>query len=122
MSANDIQVGGDHYKKREYQHWDWVSDIGLHYLLGCASKYVSRWRDKNGRQDLEKALHYLAKARERNVLPPQASAHARACTSRFVSGLADAADGSAIWAMTRGDYTTATTRIEELLNSDAEVT
>lgn len=60
MDPNDYQVGGDHYKK-EYQHWDMVCDINLHYLLGCATKYVSRWRDKNGLQDLKKALHYIDK-------------------------------------------------------------
>lgn len=74
-SANDRQVGGDHYQKKEYQHWDWVCDINLHYLLACATKYVARWRDKNGIQDLEKATHYLDKAVEREVaacLPPSA--------------------------------------------------
>lgn len=67
QTANDRQVGGDHYQKKEYQHWDWVCDINLHYLLGCATKYVARWRDKNGVQDLEKALHYIDKAEERGV-------------------------------------------------------
>lgn len=66
-SANDRQVGGDHYQKKEYQHWDWVCDINLHYLLACATKYVARWRDKNGVQDLEKACHFLEKAMERRV-------------------------------------------------------
>lgn len=65
--ANDRQVGGDHYRKAEYQHWDWVCDIGLHYLLACATKYVARWRDKNGVEDLKKAVHYLDKAMERRI-------------------------------------------------------
>lgn len=58
--ANDRQVGGDHYKS-EYQHWDFVPDVGVNYLLGTASKYVTRWRKKNGIQDLEKAIHYIDK-------------------------------------------------------------
>jgi hypothetical protein len=61
ISANDRQVGGDHYKK-EYQHWDFVTDTGLPYLLGCFTKYVTRWRGKNGMEDLQKSLHYLQKA------------------------------------------------------------
>lgn len=61
MDVNEIQIGGDHYNKREYQHWDLVDDIDLHYYLGCASKYVSRWKEKNGLQDLRKSLHYMAK-------------------------------------------------------------
>ena len=59
-TANDTQIGGDHYRS-EYQHWDFVEQAGLGYLEGCATKYVSRWRKKNGLQDLEKADHYLKK-------------------------------------------------------------
>ena len=54
------QVGGDHYKA-DYQHWDWVAETGLGYLEGNATKYLARWRKKNGRQDLEKALSYIQK-------------------------------------------------------------
>ena len=85
MLANDRQEGGDHYAG-DYQHWDWVTDIGLHYLLGCASKYVCRWRKKNGQEDLKKALHYLEKAQEREVPPTAgpfntcAAAHTREFT------------------------------------------
>lgn len=66
MEANDIQIGGDHYKA-DYQHWDWVDDIGLHYYLAAATKYVARWQKKNGAQDLRKALHFISKAQERDV-------------------------------------------------------
>lgn len=68
-SANDRQEGGDHYKKRKYQHWDMVCDTKMHYLAACATKYISRWRDKNGVEDLKKALHYIDKAKERKVKP-----------------------------------------------------
>lgn len=60
MSANDKQVGGSHYRA-EYQHWDWVTEHGITYLAGCATKYLLRWRKKNGVQDLEKARHYVEK-------------------------------------------------------------
>lgn len=69
MSTNKIQHGGTHYREKEYQHWDWVCDIGLPYLLGCATKYVSRWRKKGGELDLAKAIHYVEKAEERGVEP-----------------------------------------------------
>jgi len=58
--VNDRQVGGNHYKT-SYEHWDWVIDNNMGYLEGCATKYVSRWRKKNGVQDLEKAAHYIQK-------------------------------------------------------------
>lgn len=67
MDVNEIQIGGTHYK-REYQHWDWVCDIELHYLLGCSTKYISRWKEKNGLQDLRKSLHYIAKFEERGLV------------------------------------------------------
>lgn len=65
MSANDIQVGGSHYRTAgNTQHWDWVTQNHLPYLEAVATKYVCRWRKKNGRQDLEKAAHYVAKLME----------------------------------------------------------
>jgi hypothetical protein len=72
--ANAAQVGGTHYKGTTYQHWDFVI-IALmgRYLEGNITKYVSRWRKKNGLQDLQKARHYLDKLIEQynigNVTP-----------------------------------------------------
>jgi len=54
------QEGGDHYQA-EYQHWDWVLEAEIGYLAGNATKYISRWRKKNGVQDLLKALTYIDK-------------------------------------------------------------
>lgn len=61
--ANKRQVGGDHYKTG-LEHWDVVELHGIGYLEGCASKYLTRWRKKNGVQDLHKALHYTEKLTE----------------------------------------------------------
>jgi hypothetical protein len=61
MSANERQVGGEHYQS-QYQHWDFVQRaLDGRYLEGAITKYVSRWRKKNGLQDLRKAEHYLQK-------------------------------------------------------------
>lgn len=60
--ANKIQVGGTHYSKRgKLQHWDIVDRNNFGYFIGNITKYLFRWRDKNGAQDLRKACHYLAK-------------------------------------------------------------
>lgn len=66
MSVNDKQVGGTHYKHQSYQHWDFAVDMAGNdaYLKGCASKYVIRYKDKNGIEDLRKALHYIDKIEE----------------------------------------------------------
>lgn len=74
MKANDMQVGGNHYRS-DLQHWDVVSQYNVPYLEGCASKYVSRWRKKNGLQDLEKALHFATKLREVVLNPELRYAH-----------------------------------------------
>ena len=64
MSANAVQVGGDHYKKSEWQPWDLISTHGIAFLEGSVIKYITRWRRKNGLQDLEKAQHFLLKIEE----------------------------------------------------------
>ncbi len=61
MGANDIQHGGDHYKGAEFQHWDMIALNRINYLEGCATKYASRWRKKNGAEDVKKAIHYVDK-------------------------------------------------------------
>lgn len=62
---NNRQVGGDHYKSNAaangLQHWDVVDLFQLDYFQGNVSKYLFRWRHKNGLEDLEKARHYLDK-------------------------------------------------------------
>jgi hypothetical protein len=61
LLANDTQVGGDHYKSKEIQPWDFIAANGIGYFEGNIVKYISRWRDKNGLDDLLKARHYLDK-------------------------------------------------------------
>jgi len=60
-SLNNIQHGGDHYRNKAIQPWDFIAANHLGYFEGNIVKYVSRWREKGGIQDLEKARHYLDK-------------------------------------------------------------
>ena len=63
-NADKRQVGGDHYKKSPaecYEHWNWAYANNLDFFQYQITKYVSRWKDKNGIQDLEKAQHFLEK-------------------------------------------------------------
>lgn len=64
VSANAVQVGGGHYQTKAIQPWDYIISNRLGYLEGNVVKYVSRWQEKGGRQDLEKARHYLDKLLE----------------------------------------------------------
>ena len=60
-TANDTQIGGDHYKEKSIQPWDFIAANQLGYFEGHIVKYVSRWQDKGGINDLKKARHYLDK-------------------------------------------------------------
>jgi hypothetical protein len=67
MTANDVQVGGSHYKGKSIQPWDYIAANNLGYFEGNIVKYVSRWKDKGGVDDLKKARHYLDKLIELNT-------------------------------------------------------
>lgn len=54
-----VQVGGDHYKKLPIQPIQFIHANSIPFMEGNVIKYVSRWRDKGGLADLEKARHYL---------------------------------------------------------------
>jgi hypothetical protein len=58
--ANDTQVAGNHYLT-QIQHWDYVIANDLDYFQGQITKYVTRWKKKNGITDLRKAQHFLEK-------------------------------------------------------------
>ena len=60
MAANDKQVGGTHYRSA-IQHWDYVWANDLDYFQAQVVKYVTRYRGKNGLEDLHKARHFLDK-------------------------------------------------------------
>lgn len=76
MGANDRQVGGNHYNKDGEQHWDRIYRLyGRGYFVGCATKYLERYPDKNGKQDLEKAIHFIEKLMELEYDKPKAILH-----------------------------------------------
>jgi len=58
-SALDKQEGGDHYKSKAIQPVEYNHANGLGFLEGNVIKYVTRHKEKNGLQDIEKAIHYL---------------------------------------------------------------
>jgi hypothetical protein len=58
-SAKTVQVKGDHYKKYPIQPYEYNQRNGLRYCEGNVVKYVTRHRDKGGKDDILKAIHYL---------------------------------------------------------------
>lgn len=58
-AAFTTQVGGDHYAKLAIQPMDYSMKNGLDPLQHTIIKYVTRFRDKSGVEDLRKAIHTL---------------------------------------------------------------
>ena len=57
--ATDVQVGGDHYSKHNIQPIDYIIANEMNFCEGNVIKYITRYKDKGGRKDLEKAKHYI---------------------------------------------------------------
>lgn len=53
------QVGGTHYEELEIQPWEYNLRNKLGWCEGEVVKYVSRWKGKNGVEDLRKAKSVL---------------------------------------------------------------
>jgi hypothetical protein len=59
MSALETQIDGNHYTKLKIQPMEYSMANGLDACQHTIIKYVTRFRDKNGRVDLEKAKHVI---------------------------------------------------------------
>lgn len=58
-SVLDKQEGGSHYKGKGVQPWEIIESNDMGFFDGNALKYLMRHRDKNGAEDIKKAIHYL---------------------------------------------------------------
>ena len=59
MRAINEQIGGTHYRDKAIQPIEYILANDLGFCEGNIIKYVSRYKDKNGLEDLKKAKHYL---------------------------------------------------------------
>jgi hypothetical protein len=59
LSSLTTQVGGSHYKDFKIQPVEFCFINNIPYLEATAIKYLCRWRNKNGIEDLEKAKHFI---------------------------------------------------------------
>jgi hypothetical protein len=57
--ASEIQIGGGHYAKFKIQPTEFIHANNVPFIEGNVIKYVMRHREKNGIEDLKKAIHYL---------------------------------------------------------------
>ena len=54
----DKQIGGSHYRSFHIQPYEFISKNNLSFFQGNVIKYVCRYLNKNGIEDLEKIKHY----------------------------------------------------------------
>ena len=59
MKASERQEGGSHYKSMAIQPGEFIRKNGLGWYEGNAIKYICRYKQKGGIQDIKKAIHYL---------------------------------------------------------------
>lgn len=59
MKASEQQIGGTHYKEFAIQPTEFIAKNNIGFIEGNVIKYVCSHKSKNGRQDIEKAIHYL---------------------------------------------------------------
>ena len=57
--AKREQIGGNHYTNKKIQPIDYIIENELPYCEGNVVKYVTRHKEKNGAEDIKKAIHYL---------------------------------------------------------------
>ena len=58
LFPQDRQIGWSHYKKFRIQPYEFISKNDLSFFQGNVIKYVCRYKNKNGIEDLEKIKHY----------------------------------------------------------------
>jgi hypothetical protein len=59
MKSYKKQVGGSHYKKYKIQPIEFIVKNNIGFVEGNVIKYVLRFKEKGGVQDLNKAKHYI---------------------------------------------------------------
>ena len=64
LKATDKQIGGKHYKDFKIQPIEFITKNKLSFIQGCVVKYICRFDKKNGKEDLEKIIHYCELQKE----------------------------------------------------------
>jgi hypothetical protein len=57
-SALELQEGGDHYKDLGIQPIEYIIENNLDFIQGNMIKYATRHKEKGGKEDLLKVIHY----------------------------------------------------------------
>ena len=75
MSALDIQIGGSHYKYTGMQPIEFIVALNLNFIEGNIVKYITRYKNKNGVQDIMKCIRYSQLAIELGCIRSEIDMH-----------------------------------------------
>ena len=64
------QIGGDHYRSMRIQASEFINKNNIPFAEGNAIKYLCRHKQKNQKEALVKAIHYIEMAIERDYEDP----------------------------------------------------
>jgi len=64
LNPLDEQIGGDHYCNMKIQTMEFSMANNLNACQHTAIKYICRYKDKNGEEDIDKAIHTLKLLKE----------------------------------------------------------
>ena len=59
MKSLETQIAGQHYKNQNIQPIEYILENELPFIEGNIVKYITRWREKGGIEDLKKVKHYV---------------------------------------------------------------
>jgi hypothetical protein len=59
MKSSEKQVGGKHYLKYKIQPVEFIIKNNIGFVEGNIIKYILRFKEKGGAEDLQKAKHYI---------------------------------------------------------------
>lgn len=112
-TALQRQVGGNHYAKMSIQPMHFISKNNMDFGNGNIIKYISRYKNKNGLEDLEKALQQLQLLQDSKIQPQHLSVINinEYCQKNNITGL----DKQILQASFNGDYSTAINNLQDLI-------
>ena len=97
MSAFKEQVGGQHYKTGSIQVVEFIlANPQIGFFEGSAIKYLTRWKQKGGVQDLRKAIHFIEMLIEHVNSCSEDDPYAEYSETRSSSALRDDVEGAPV--------------------------
>lgn len=59
MKAIESQIGGEHYKNMKFQPIQLITSLKCSFIQGCIIKYITRYKYKNGAEDIKNVFIML---------------------------------------------------------------